>query len=83
MLNELKRSKSTLKKDGKRSKKIRMFIKDQLTSGKTVVYAYRDPNGGVWVKTKQNEAEEFRRNISPVSMIKEEDSSPNQHTTAG
>ena len=28
MLNELKRSKSTLKKDSTRSKKIRMFIKD-------------------------------------------------------
>lgn len=53
---------------------IRRFIKDQLTSGKTIVYAYRDFNGGgAWVKTKQEEAENFRRNISPVSINKDTD----------
>lgn len=74
MLKELKRSKTIFKKDKSRSKMIRRFIKDQLTSGKTIVYAYRDFNGGgAWVKTKQEEAENFRRNISPVSINKDTD----------
>ena len=52
-----------------RSKMIRLFIKDQLTSGKTLVYAYRNTMyNGAWVKTKPHEAEHFRRNISPVSL---------------
>ena len=51
-----------------RSKMIRLFIKDQLTSGKTLVYAYRNTMHGAWVKTKPHEAEHFRRNISPVSL---------------
>ena len=51
-----------------RSKMIRLFIKDQLTSGKTLVYAYRNTQYGAWVKTEPHEAEHFRRNISPVSL---------------
>ena len=52
---------------------IRMFIKEQLTSGKTLVYAYRSSKfGGTWVKTKAHEAENFRRNISPVSLDSQE-----------
>lgn len=74
LLGMLKRDKSTkavLKKEG-RSKLIRMFIKDQLTSGKTHVFAYRDKKYGAWVKTKPEEAEKFRRNISPVSLDSKE-----------
>lgn len=56
-----------------RSKMIRVFIKDQLTSGKTIIYAYRSSEyGRTWVKTKPHEAEHFRRNISPVSLNSQE-----------
>ena len=52
---------------------IRMFIREQLTSGKTVVYAYRSTkHDGAWIKTKPEEAETFRRNISPVSLTSQE-----------
>ena len=52
---------------------IRMFIKEQLTSGQTLVYAYRSAqHRGTWVKTKPEEAENFRRNISPVSLDSQE-----------
>lgn len=69
--NKLDKSIHIQRKEG-RSKLIRMFIKDQLTSGKTHVFAYRDPKYGAWVKTKPAEAEQFRRNISPVSLDSKE-----------
>ena len=68
-LNRLKKN----KEEAGRSKMIRMFIKDQLTSGKTLVYAYRHMKyNGTWIKTKPEQAEQFRRSISPVSLDSQE-----------
>ena len=58
-----------------RSRLIRKFIKQQLTSGKTQVYAYRESKCGAWVRTKPHESEHFRRNISPSGLSEEEISS--------
>ena len=46
------------KEEAGRSKMIRKFIKDQLTSGKTLVYAYRHMKyNGTWIRTKPEQAE--------------------------
>ena len=66
-LASLKRRNQNCHRSKERSKMIRVFIKSQLTSGASVVYAYRDTKVGAWVKTSQAEAEKFRRDISPVS----------------
>jgi len=66
-LSLLKRKDKSAGRSKQRSLQIRRFIKDQLTSGKTFVYAYRDPTASAWVRTTLEESEEFKRSISPVS----------------
>ena len=58
-LADLKKGRKTGKdqKSKERSRQIHKFVKGQLTSGRTIVYAYRDTNSGSWVKTTAAEAE--------------------------
>ena len=50
-----------------RSKLIRFFIRDQLDSGSTHIYAYKDRQTGAWVRAKPQEVDAFRRDLSPVA----------------